>query len=311
MRLSSSNPRFDRMIPDSDTLKLYMQNIQEFPLITPKEEKELARLIAGGDQQARYKLINSNLRLVVKIAHDFKGRGLPLLDLIGEGNHGLIKAVEKFDPSKGAKFSSYAAWWIKQAMRRALSNQVSIIRVPVQSAAKMMRIKNAIEELTAKLDRQPTVKEVAAEVKFTERTVNGLRHGRTVVVGIHDALSSDGEGELLDLIADANSLEASAKKDEMEMAEQLMNIFAGLDEREQQILDLRFGLSSRETMTLEQVSNQVGLTRERIRQIQNQALAQMRLYLDDDKSAADLLVRAKELHDDSELIAMIDELIEA
>ena len=131
------------MLSDNDTLKIYMQNISKYSLVTPAEEGELAIKIAQGDAEARLKLIRSNLRLVVKIAHDFKGLGLPLLDLISEGNIGLMRAVEKFDPTKGAKLSSYAAWWIKQSMRRALANQARTSRIPVQSASKISKIQAA------------------------------------------------------------------------------------------------------------------------------------------------------------------------
>jgi len=153
------------MASDHDTMKLYMERIGQYSLVTRQEEIELAAEIDKGSEEARQKLIRSNLRLVVKIAHDFKGRGLPLLDLISEGNIGLVRAVEKFDPSKGAKLSSYAAWWIKQAMRRALANQSRTIRVPVQSASKIGKIQTAQTALRDRHQREPTDAEIAEEAQ--------------------------------------------------------------------------------------------------------------------------------------------------
>ena len=158
-------------------MKLYMQSIGQYPLISTEEEAALALKIAEGDQEARDTLIRSNLRLVVKIAHDFKGMGLPLQDLISEGNIGLMRAVEKFDPTKGAKLSSYAAWWIKQAMRRALANQARTIRIPVQSASKIGKIQSAKNRLSQSWDERPQTRK-SLEINLTERTVVGLRQGK-------------------------------------------------------------------------------------------------------------------------------------
>ncbi len=274
------------MVSDNDTLKLYMHNIMQYPLVTPAEEVVLAKGVAAGDQAARRKLINANLRLVVKIAHDFKGLGLPLLDLISEGNIGLMRAVEKFDPTKGAKLSSYAAWWIKQAMRRALSTQGKMIRIPAQSEKKMLRIQAATAKLIVKLGRPPTVKEIAAEVKLTERTVNGLRNGRTSTVSLQDPLQPGMDGELTDVLPDEKSVQPTEVLGDLEIMKQLRRLFAALDDREQQILDLRFGLSSGTPMTLEDVSANIALTRERVRQIQNHALSRLRSMLDNDQIAA-------------------------
>ena len=158
----------------NDTMKVYMSEIGQISLVTKNEEADLAEAIHNGDiaahEEARATLIKANLRLVVKIAHDFKGLGLPLLDLISEGNIGLMRAVEKFDPAKGAKFSSYAAWWIKQSMRRALANQSRTIRIPVQSAGKINKIKTVRMKLTEMLGREPTDGEVAEHLDFSERT---------------------------------------------------------------------------------------------------------------------------------------------
>ncbi len=270
------------MLSDNDTLKLYMQNISKYPLVSPEEEGVLAVKIAKGDAEARTKLIRSNLRLVVKIAHDFKGLGLPLLDLISEGNIGLMRAVEKFDPSKGAKLSSYAAWWIKQAMRRALANQARTIRIPVQSASKISKIQAAKVKLAEKLGRDPTDKEISQEVNLTERTVNGLRQGKTTTVSIQAPFHPGEEGELKDILPDEKSLAPNDLVQDAETLSHMMSLTDKLEERERVILDLRFGLTGEPPKTLEQVSAAIGRTRERVRQIQNQALVKLRNMLESD-----------------------------
>ena len=180
----------------NDTMKVYMGEIARIPLVNKNEEGELAKQIHSTDnrqyEDARNTLIKANLRLVVKIAHDFKGLGLPLLDLISEGNIGLMRAVEKFDPSKGAKFSSYAAWWIKQSMRRALANQSRTIRIPVQSAGKISKIKTVRMKLAEELGRDPTDSEIADHLDFSERTVAGLRLADLKTISLHDPIQQGG-----------------------------------------------------------------------------------------------------------------------
>jgi len=270
------------MLSDNDTMKLYMQNIGQYPLVTPDEEVELAARIKQGDKDARAKLIRSNLRLVVKIAHDFKGLGLPLLDLISEGNIGLMRAVEKFDPSKGAKLSSYAAWWIKQSMRRALANQARTIRIPVQSASKISKIQAARTRLTEKLGRDPTDKEIAKEVNLTERTVTGLRLGKTTTISLHDPIQHGEDGEFRDIIPDEKTTSPDEIVQDEETLRHMVRLIDRLDERERTILNLRFGLNGERPRTLEEVSQTIGRTRERVRQIQNQALEKLRLLLEED-----------------------------
>ena len=270
------------MLSDNDAMKLYMQNIGQYQLVTPDEEVELAAEIANGSDEARNKLIRSNLRLVVKIAHDFKGSGLPLLDLISEGNIGLMRAVEKFDPTKGAKLSSYAAWWIKQAMRRALNNQSRTIRIPIQSAGKMSKIQFARAKLTELYGREPTDAEVAAEAKLTERTVCGLRTGKTTTISLNDPIQHGEDGEMSDLIPDAKSVALDDIMQDEEVLAQMADLVSRLDEREQAILKLRFGLNGERPRTLDEVSQTIGRTRERVRQIQNQALEKLRAMLESD-----------------------------
>jgi len=270
------------MLSDNDTMKLYMQNIGQYPLVTPEEEIKLAARIAKGDNDARGKLIRSNLRLVVKIAHDFKGLGLPLLDLISEGNIGLMRAVEKFDPSKGAKLSSYAAWWIKQSMRRALANQARTIRIPVQSASKICKIQAAKAKLMEQLGREPTDKEIADEVKLTERTVTGLRLGKTTTISLHDPIQHGEDGEFRDIIPDDKSTAPDEVVQDEETLSHMLMLTEKLDVRERRILELRFGLNGERPKTLEEVSQSIGRTRERVRQIQNQALDKLKSMLEED-----------------------------
>ena len=263
----------------NDTIKVYMQDIGQIPLVSAKEEGDLARAIAAGSDEARAKLIRANLRLVVKIAHDFKGLGLPLLDLISEGNIGLMRAVEKFDPQKGAKFSSYAAWWIKQSMRRGLSNQSRTIRVPVQSAGKMNKIKAARIKLAEELGREPTDNEIALFLDFSERTVAGLKVIDLTSLSLSDTIQDGESGRFEDIIADQGASTPDDLISGTETVQRLLLLIEGLDIREKQIIKMRFGLDGEKPRTLEEVSHAVGRTRERIRQIQNLAMAKLKMLM--------------------------------
>jgi len=270
----------------NDTMKVYMQDIGQISLVTKEEEVELAARIHGDDhedyEKARAILIQANLRLVVKIAHDFKGLGLPLLDLISEGNIGLMRAVEKFDPAKGAKFSSYAAWWIKQSMRRALANQSRTIRIPVQSAGKINKIKSARMKLTEKFDREPTDAEIAEFLEFSERTVTGLKLADLRTFSLHDPIQQGEDGEFQDIIPDQGALTPDRILGDTESIGRLRYLLKDLDEREIMILRMRFGMDGTRPKTLEEVSQEIGRTRERVRQIQNQALSKLRAMLVDE-----------------------------
>lgn len=261
----------------NDTLKLYMQSITAYPLLRPSEVNELSRRVHNGDMQAREILIQSNLRLVVKIAHDFKGRGVSLADLISEGNIGLMRAVDKFDSSKGAKLSSYASWWIRQAMRRAIVTCGRMIRIPPQTALKMLKIQAMRAKLTRELGREPDHSEIAAACKLSIRTVDNLANRNQVIVSMHDHLGGDGGNELEYIIPDEKSLNDFAALEEAEEIGRLRSFFEQLPPRVQKVLTLRFGLGGSGTpQTLEEVASGIGLTRERVRQIQNQGLTRLR-----------------------------------
>ena len=274
----------------NDTMKVYMQDIGQISLVSKEEEVALAAKIHGDDdsahEAARATLIQANLRLVVKIAHDFKGLGLPLLDLISEGNIGLMRAVEKFDPAKGAKFSSYAAWWIKQSMRRALANQSRIIRIPVQSAGKINKIKALRIKLAEKLGREPTDAEIAKDLAFSERTVNSLRLADLRTFSLHDPIQQGEDGEFQDIIPDGSAQTPDRILSDVESVGRLVDILGDLEDRERMILILRFGLDGSRPKTLEEVSQEIHRTRERVRQIQNQALNKLRDLLMDEAGFA-------------------------
>jgi RNA polymerase primary sigma factor len=274
----------------NDTMKVYMHDIGQIPLVTKEQEVDLAAAIHGADDgahnEARATLIEANLRLVVKIAHDFKGLGLPLLDLISEGNIGLMRAVEKFDPAKGAKFSSYAAWWIKQSMRRALANQSRTIRIPVQSAGKINKIKSVRMKLTEELGRDPTDAEIAQHLDFSERTVAGLRLADLRTFSLHDPIQQGEDGEFQDIIPDRGAMTPDRILGDVESVDRLLDLLQELDERERMILKMRFGLDGSRPRTLEEVSQEIGRTRERVRQIQNQALSKLRSLLADEAGFA-------------------------
>jgi RNA polymerase primary sigma factor len=270
-----------RDLPSSEksTIKLYLQEIGKTALLKPSEEVELAALIQKGDPQARERMIKANLRLVVKIAHDYANFGLPLLDLISEGNIGLVKAVERFDPNKGGKLSTYAAWWIKQSIKRALANQSKTIRLPVHLVDKIARMRRITAELEELLGRAPTDEEVAYEM---EMSVNKVAHLKSVSVrpASLDAPIGDDDGtEFGDLIGDENSINPFENLHNKNVVNDLNSLIDELDPRESEIIRLRFGLNGDKPKTLEEVGEMFEITRERVRQLQNMALSRMRKAL--------------------------------
>jgi RNA polymerase primary sigma factor len=261
---------------ERSVVDLYLGDIGKIPLLTPGQEVELAAKIKAGDSKARDLMIRSNLRLVVKIAHDYVNFGLPLADLISEGNLGLIKAVERFDPNKGGKLSTYASWWIKQSIKRALANQSKTIRLPVHVAEKLSKIRKAIALLQAELGRDPTDDELAAEVKLP---LHKLAHLRTVSVQPASLDAPVGEEEnatLGELIGDDDANTPAEFLLEKSMQENVRNTINQLDHREAEVIKLRFGLDGNGPRTLSEIGKKFGVTRERIRQLQGVALSEIR-----------------------------------
>jgi RNA polymerase primary sigma factor len=267
---------------DGDTaIKLYLREIGQVKLLTPQEEIELAARIKGGDKRAREQMIKANLRLVVKIAHDYEGLGLPLLDLISEGNIGLMKAVERFDPSKGGKLSTYGAWWIKQAIKRALANQSKTIRLPVHLVDKISKMRRMAMKLQEVLGREPTDDELGEELGVSGARVAQLRTAAIRPASL-DAPISDGEDSSLfsEIVQDENAESPYDELEDKTVTNMLQDLVKRLDEREGAILRYRFGLDGDSERTLEEVGAKFGVTRERVRQLQNIALRKLRRMIE-------------------------------
>ena len=263
-----------------DTLQLYLREIGQVKLLTPAEEIALARRIQRGDPAARELMITANLRLVVKIARDYQGMGLPLLDLINEGNIGLIKGVQRFKLGRGAKLSSYASWWIRQSIRRALSNQSKTIRLPVHVIDKMTHIRKAELKLRETLDREPTDEEIADELGLKAARVRMYREAARAPVSLDSPVGEDDTTSVAEHVADANAADPLAQLVRINDQELVREVLASLDARESRILAMRFGLDDGQPKTLEAVGERLGVTRERIRQIQEQALQKMRVEME-------------------------------
>ena len=268
------------MLRESDnSLKVYLREISKTALLTPEEEVSLAARIKKGDKEARDHMIRANLRLVVKIAQDYSAYGLPVTDLISEGNIGLMKAVERFDPNKGGKLSTYAAWWIKQSVKRALANQSKTIRLPVHMVDKIGKMRRIATMLSEALGREPTEEELAEELGIPRRKLAMLSQASQRPTSL-DAQVNEGEStEYGEIIGDERAVSPFDSLSDKNMHGEIDSLLSVLDERERRIIDERFGLNGRTPMTLEDVGRQFGVTRERIRQLQNVALGKMRRAL--------------------------------
>ncbi len=265
---------------DSDSgIKIYLREIGQIPLLTPEEEVDLAAKIKKGDKEARAKMIRSNLRLVVKIAHDYGNLGLPLLDLISEGNIGLMKAVERFDPAKGGKLSTYAAWWIKQSIKRALANQSKTIRLPVHLVDKISKMRRVALQMSEELGREPTDDELAEEVGLSSAKVSQLKTVSIRPASLDAPISDDDTTEFGEIVGDMEALTPFEQLRDSNLRSEVSDLLAVLDEREKKIIFSRFGLDGGKAKTLEEVGKKFGVTRERIRQLQNIALMKLRRAL--------------------------------
>jgi len=267
-----------RDLPSSEksALKLYLQEIGKTPLLTPEEEVSLARRIQKGDEKARNHMVQANLRLVVKIANDYNNFGLPLLDLVSEGNIGLVKAVERFDPDKGGKLSTYAAWWIKQSIKRALANQSKTIRLPVHLVDRIAKMRKITSALADEFGREPSDDEIAAEMGIP---VNKVAHLKTVSVrptSLDAPIGDDESTSFGQLVGDENAINPFDNLRTKTQMIDLDEILDDLEPREAQIIRLRFGIGSEGPLTLEEVGEKFEITRERVRQLQNIAISKMR-----------------------------------
>ena len=266
-----------------EAIQIYLREIGQVPLLTPQEEVALAKRIKRGDKQAREHMIRANLRLVVKIAHDYENLGLPLLDLINEGNIGLMKAVERFDPKKGAKLSTYAAWWIKQAIRRALSNQSKTIRLPVHVADKLYRLNLLQHKMTEKLGRDPTDAELAEVLDVPAFKITQLRNLSTRPASLDapvGGVDDDDSARFGELLQDKGALTPFELLRVKTMRQDIRQQLRFLTPREAEIITMRFGLDGQEPRTLEVVGKRFKVSRERIRQIQDMTLTKLRRRLE-------------------------------
>ncbi|MFT6179315.1 MAG: RNA polymerase primary sigma factor [Akkermansiaceae bacterium] len=266
--------------PDTDSsVRLYMREIMQTDLLTPAQEVELAERIKQGDEKARELMIKANLRLVVKLARDYSNYGVPLADLISEGNIGLMKAVEKFDPEKGGKLSTYAGWWIKQAIKRALANQGKTIRLPIHLVDKLARVRRITAMLTEEMGEEPTNEVLSDVLGIPERKLAMLKQAAQRPASLDAPVGEDSAATYAEMIGDENAvspLDELANKNHLEELGEMLGV---LDERESAIIGSRFGLNGKKVMTLEEISHNFGVSRERIRQVQNAAIAKMRKVL--------------------------------
>ena len=261
----------------SEPLKIYLREIGQIPLLSEEEEKELGKRIAAGDVSARRRLEEGNLRLVVSLAKHYTGRGVQLMDLIQEGNMGLMRAAEKYDHTKENRFSTYAAWWIKEAMQRAIDQQSREIRVPVHVAENMKKVQKVSKELQQELGRDATPKEIAE--KMGDRIEEDVKNILTYLqnpVSLETPVGEDGEDSLGDLVEDRSEATPEEAMDILVRKEEVKELLETLSDRESQVIRLRYGLEDSRTHTLEEIGEMLGVTRERVRQIEARAMEKLR-----------------------------------
>ncbi len=258
-----------------DSVRLYLREIGKIPLLSLEEETELAKKVVKGDQKAKDKMVEANMRLVVSIAKRYSGRGLDLLDLIQEGNTGLLRAVEKFNPDKGFKFSTYATWWIRQAITRAIADQARTIRIPVHMVETINKVLRTTRKLTVELNREPTNEEIAKELDMETEKVDYVMRIKQDIASLDASVGRDGDDEdsvLGDFVEDEERASPEDSAVTQILKEQLAEILSTLSEREQKIIRMRFGIGGERPHTLEEVGAEFSVTRERIRQIEAKAL---------------------------------------
>jgi len=279
---TGDDPAYCHPADSASPISLYMREVGEVPLLTREEEVKLAARIKRGDKKAREHMIRANLRLVVKIARQYEGLGLPLLDLINEGNIGLMKAVERFDPAKGGKLSTYSSWWIKQSIRRGLANQGKTIRLPVHVADKIYHLRLAELRLQELLGREPTEEELAQELNTTPRRIAALRTAAIRPASLDAPLGDADSSRLGEVVPDETAANPAESLERRTTTAKVLELVDRLPDREASILRYRFGLDGGSEKTLEEVGKKFGVTRERIRQLQNLALGKLRQMLEED-----------------------------
>jgi RNA polymerase primary sigma factor len=277
----NSNQYFDDVSDDS--VRLYLREIGKIPLLSADEELALAQRVIQGDKKAKDKMAEANMRLVVSIAKRYSGRGLDFLDLIQEGNTGLLRAVEKFDPDKGFKFSTYATWWIRQAITRAIADQARVIRIPVHMVETINKLLRTQRRMTQELNREPSIEELAKELEMEPDKVEYVIKIKQDIQSLDAGVGRDGEDEdsvLQDFIEDEDSATPEESATSQLLKEQVRDVLSSLSDREQKIVRMRFGLDNGKSHTLEEVGQEFAVTRERIRQIEAKALAKLRKHKD-------------------------------
>jgi RNA polymerase primary sigma factor len=261
--------------PNLDSLRLYLRSIGKVELLTAAEEVELAQRIERGDMLAKRQMVEANLRLVVSIAKNYLGRGLSFLDLIQDGSLGLIRAVEKFDYRRGYKFSTYATWWIRQSVTRAIADKARTIRIPVHMVEKLNRVAHVERQLVQRLGREPEPAEIAAELRWSPGEVREILRAGQVPVSLERPVGDEDDSELGDFVADEAGAEPFEEASEHLQREGVRRALDALPERERQVIELRYGLSGTEPLTLEEVGRTFGVTRERVRQIEGSTLKKL------------------------------------
>lgn len=277
----NNNQIFDDVSDDS--VRLYLREIGKIPLLNAEEELALAQKVVAGDKKAKDKMAEANMRLVVSIAKRYSGRGLDFLDLIQEGNTGLLRAVEKFDPDKGFKFSTYATWWIRQAITRAIADQARTIRIPVHMVETINKLLRTQRRMTQELNREPSIEELAKELEMEPEKVEYVIKIKQDITSLDAGVGRDGEDEdsvLGDFIEDEDGATPEESAASQLLKEQVQSVLSTLSDREQKIIKMRFGLDGGKSHTLEEVGQEFAVTRERIRQIEAKALAKLRKHKD-------------------------------
>ena len=283
---ATTNAKSAKFLDDvaDDSVRLYLREIGKIPLLTAEEELALAHRVVSGEKKAKDKMAEANMRLVVSIAKRYVGRGLDLLDLIQEGNTGLLRAVEKFDPDKGFKFSTYATWWIRQAITRAIADQARTIRIPVHMVETINKLLRTQRRLTQEMNREPTNEEIAAEMELDVEKVEHIMKIKQDISSLDASVRDDEEDSVLgDFIEDEDTVTPEESATGQLLKEQVKGLLGSLSEREQKILRLRFGLEDGKNHTLEEVGQEFSVTRQRIRQIEAKALAKLKKHKDSKK----------------------------